>query len=35
MLNGRSGMLTIKEGRCTSRELPLSKINSEGSFTLP
>ena len=35
MLNGRSGMLTIKKGRCTSRELPLSKINSEGSFTLP
>ena len=35
MVNGRSGMLSIKEGQCTSRELPLRKIISEGSFTLP
>ena len=32
IINGRSGILFMKAGQCTRRELPLKKIDSEGSF---
>ena len=35
VVNGRSGILHLKEGKCISRKLPLKRINSEGIFTLP
>tara|TARA_B100000768_G_scaffold53051_1_gene51525 strand:+ start:945 stop:2144 length:1200 start_codon:yes stop_codon:yes gene_type:complete len=35
VVNGRSGILHLREGKCISRKLPLKRINSEGIFTLP
>ena len=35
VVNGRSGILYLREGKCISRKLPLKRINSEGIFTLP
>ena len=32
IIYGRSGILFINAGQCTRRELPLKKIDSEGSF---
>ena len=34
-VNGRSGILYLKEGKCITRKLPLKRINSDGVFTLP
>jgi hypothetical protein len=35
VVNGRSGILYLAEGKCTKRKLPLKTINSDGVFTLP
>jgi hypothetical protein len=35
VVNGRSGILHLREGKCISRKLPLKRINSDGIFTLP
>ena len=34
-VNGRSGILYLREGKCVTRKLPLKRINSDGVFTLP
>ena len=34
-VNGRSGILYLREGKCITRKLPLKRINSDGVFTLP
>ena len=34
-VNGRSGILYLKEGKSITRKLPLKRINSDGVFTLP
>ena len=34
IFNGRSGLLSIQNSQCVTRELPLKKINSEGNLIL-